>query len=108
METNWHASLQRRAWHVVVGYNLPFVLWTIFAILRPAMPVRVWSCPVQGVLQFCPNCGLTGAYTQLLRGNGIHDFWLGIVLLGFAANGIWSVIKSAKLMNNAHGQARSV
>ena len=108
METNWHASLQRRVWRVVVGYNLPFVLWTIFAILRPAIPVRVWSCPVQGVLHFCPSCGLTRAYTQLLQGNGIHNCCLAIVLVGFGANGIWSIIKAAKLTTNAHGEARSI
>ncbi len=108
METNWPASVQRRAWHVVVGYNLPFTLWTIFALFRPTIPVRGWSCPVQAAFHVCPSCGLTGAYTQLLRGNGIDDCWLGVVLGGFAANGIWSIIKAAKLLSNGGGLAGSI
>ncbi len=51
---------------------------------------------------------LTGAYTQLLRGNGIHDCCLGIVLVGFVANGIWSIIKAAKLMSDGDGSAGSI
>lgn len=107
METNWHASVQRRAWDILVGYNLPFTLWTLFAMLRPAIPVRAWSCPVQAGLHFCPSCGLTGAYAQLLRGNGIDDYSLAPVLAAFAVNGLWSIVKVAKLMKHGHAAAPS-
>lgn len=108
METNSHASLQPRAWHVLVGYNLPFTLWTAFAMLRRAVPVRTWACPVQAAFHFCPSCGLTGAYADLLRGNGIDDYWLAVVLGGFAANGMWSIIKVTKLINRGEVPTRSV
>jgi len=104
--TNWSVSRKHRAWQVVIGYNLPFVLWTLFALLQTAAPVGGWPCPVQAVLHVCPSCGLTGAYTQFLRGGGMVDWRLGVVLMGFAANGAWSIAKAANVLRAERERCR--
>jgi hypothetical protein len=99
METNSRGNARGRRWRLLVGYNLPLALWTVFAIVGPQLGGRVrWPCPLDTAVGWCPGCGLTSTYGQFLRGQGLPNGWLGIVLAGFAANAIWSVVKAQHLL----------
>lgn len=98
MGTIWKNNAGR-FWSVIWGYNFPFLLWTAFALFRPLTPIPHWSCPLRGIFSFCPGCGLTTAYTQLLLGSGVQEIRLVLVLLGFAANFAWSVFKAFRTLD---------
>ncbi len=96
-ETSSSVSPKRRAWRIVIGYNLPFVLWTMYAGLRALVPLAGWSCPVQATFHACPGCGLTRAYTDLLTGGGLSNLWLACILAGFAGNAVASICKVSRV-----------
>ena len=92
--TNSSDSLRARCIEILVGYNLPFVLWTGLAVLVSAIDVSgFWRCPAAVLLGWCPGCGLTWEYMQLLTGQGSGNLWVTIVLAAFLANAAVSVAK---------------
>jgi len=99
-ETNLNDSVTRRRWAILVGYNLPFFLWTCFALFRSLIQVEFWACPLRTVAGWCPGCGLTRTYAKFLEHQGLGSHWLGVILACFVANGIWSIIKTNRLSGN--------
>jgi hypothetical protein len=81
----------RRVAAILIGYNLPWLAWTAYAaVLAIAPGTGGWSCPVHAMLGWCPSCGLTHAYADLLRGGGA-GWWLSTILLLFVANALMSL-----------------
>ena len=90
--TRWNDRLRARRRSILIGYNLPWLLWTGFALLRPELGMLArWECPVRALIGWCPGCGLTRGYAEFLRGEGLSSPWLAVVLAGFVANAIWSI-----------------
>ena len=88
-------SRRSRAWAILLGYNAPFVLWTVAAVVRAwTGSGGWWPCPVAALLGWCPSCGLTGAYAALLSGRGVASAWFAVVFGGFVANAAWSVVRA--------------
>ncbi|MGA2033616.1 MAG: hypothetical protein ABSG68_15285 [Thermoguttaceae bacterium] len=85
-----------RRWNILVGYNLPLLLWTAAALAGPNLGAAAWRCPVQALLGWCPACGLTGAYGRFLRGQSADSFWLLFILAGFAVNTIISIVRAVR------------
>lgn len=84
---------------VLVGYNLPFLLWTIAAVVAAEAGETPWlPCMIRSALGWCPSCGLTRQYAHLLRAGDCPSCWLGILLAGFVANGLWSAVKARRLL----------
>lgn len=80
---------------IFLGYNLPFLLWTGYAVL---LAVTGWNphsgCPVRSLFGTCPACGLTAAYVRFLRGQPVADPRFGPVLSAFllnAAGSLWRI-----------------
>jgi hypothetical protein len=88
----------RRAAAVLIGYNLPWLAWTTYAaVLAVAPGMGGWRCPVHAALGWCPSCGLTHAYADLLRGEGA-GWWLSTILLLFMANAVVSLVRARGLV----------
>ena len=95
-------SAATRALRIVVGYNLPFALWTAFAVIKAWAGTGLnWACPACSLLGSCPACGLTTSYTQLLRAECWPDFWFCLVFVGFCVNLVWSIGKARDVINTA-------
>ena len=95
--TNSRSDPRRRAAAVLIGYNLPWACWTAYAIVLALGPgVGGWPCPVHALLGWCPSCGLSHAYADLLRGEGA-GWWLATVLLLFAANAAASLARARRV-----------
>ena len=98
MATNWRGRRTARAVSILIGYNLPFALWSAYVLATGSMShAPGWTCPVEAILGWCPGCGLTGAYRALLFQGQLTGWWLPAVLAGFAGNGVWSCMKAARL-----------
>ena len=97
---------RRKAFQVVVGYNLPLALWTCWALFCAWLGSPVsWPCIVKSSLGWCPGCGLTREYGRLLSGNGTDSYWLVAILAGFVFNGAWSVLKARRMLLSEHRES---
>ena len=93
-----HSSVtDRRALRILIGYNLPWLLWTVWALFAFCFESSVWRCQVKALLGWCPGCGLTRSYAQLIAGRVPDHPLLPIVLLGFVFNFAYSVYKARSL-----------
>ncbi len=98
MPTATNSSRADRARAVLVGYNLPFALWTAAAVCKAVgLGVGDWRCPIHSILNWCPTCGMTRTYASLLRGEGVEDLWFLAVLAFFLINLTVSVIKARRI-----------
>jgi len=77
---------------MLLGYNLPLVLWTLSALYT------AWTghgllgiCPVRAILHWCPGCGLTRNYVVLLTEGRIADVKFLIVWGALLFNALWSI-----------------
>ena len=87
-------AIKKKTIPVLLGYNLPFILWTCWAAFLALTGLHpAWPCPVRALFHFCPACGLTGQYADLLRGHRPSDFLLVILFL-FLLNSGWSFYKA--------------
>lgn len=94
MATSCRSDDRSRRLAILCGYNLPILLWTAYALFVAAASSQSgWSCPVRSLTGWCPGCGLTRGYAQFLVTGRLYDWWLGVILTVFFANGIVSVIK---------------
>jgi hypothetical protein len=75
---------------VLLGHNLPFLLWTGWAGFLALTGLHPsWTCPIRGLLHFCPGCGLTGSYVELLSGSVLQGAGpSGVALSGAALSGV--------------------
>ena len=90
--------MNRRALAILIGWNLPWILFTAYALVVLAWSGPAgWSCPIDHVLGMCPGCGSTRAYADLLGGRAPGTWWIVPVLNGFAINAVWSVVKAARV-----------
>jgi hypothetical protein len=103
METNSrvHKSkfkFSRRQFYILLGYNLPLVLWILFAVSNVFFGFQtLWKCPVDSCFGWCPACGLTRALGLFLTGQDFSNLWLNIILVGFLLNFLWSIRKAITL-----------
>ncbi len=104
--SRWKATdpAGRRRLDIIVGHNLPFLLWTALAGARNVWEGDMWACPTKAVVGWCPACGLTAAYSRLLAGGGVDSPMLVVVLAGFVANLAWSVRKAFSAGNSPTGR----
>ena len=87
---SWKAINRKKA-SVLLGYNLPFVLWTGWAGLIAVTGYSpAWHCPIKAIFHFCPSCGLTRQYAGLLTGHP-PSVYLLVILALFILNSTWSV-----------------
>ncbi|MBN1521944.1 MAG: DUF2752 domain-containing protein, partial [Candidatus Aureabacteria bacterium] len=88
-----------RSLYILIGYNFPFILWTIAALIKAesSISIAMWSCPVERFLGFCPGCGLTREYTKFLKGQGIESLWFAALLFFFVANFFYSLFKAYRI-----------
>jgi hypothetical protein len=94
----------RRRAAVLIGYNLPFLLWSGYAAWRVHAPGDSLSCPVHALLGWCPSCGLTGDYAAILSGARPGHWLIWVVLAGFIANAVASLRKAHRLGGAAAAQ----
>ena len=96
------SDAHRRAWGVLIGYNLPFALWTGWAMSKAFLGNGAhWGCPVRATLGLCPGCGLTTSYARLLRGDGLDSLWLGVILVVFVGNFVASGLRARRIWRDA-------
>ena len=87
----FHAN-NRQTVSILIGYNLPWAVWTLFAVFQAVSGgVHVLRCPIHALLGWCPGCGMTTAYVALLREGRITSPWSALILTGFLANFLWSL-----------------
>jgi hypothetical protein len=82
----------RKALAIFAGYNLPFLLWTDWAVFRIVVPAKGF-CLTRKLLPFlhdCHGCGLTGQYSSFLTGHPASAFFYVVFGL-FTANLFWSL-----------------
>ena len=88
-------SVQR--WRILLGYNLPFLLWSLSALQQAWTTVRLeLPCPAHSLLGWCPACGLTRDYAALLRSEAPQPGMLYVVLAAFVLNSCWSLVKARR------------
>lgn len=98
----------RKALAVFAGYNLPFLLWTDWAVFRIVVPGSGF-CLSRKMLPFlssCPGCGLTGEYSSFLSGHQASPFFFAVFGL-FLVNLLWSTIVFVKSLKRP-GETRTV
>jgi hypothetical protein len=73
-------------WQMALGHHIPFALWTAYALVRPftAGNGGLW-CPTHALLGWCPTCGMTSEYTDLLYHGRIPGWWTITILGAFIA-----------------------
>lgn len=99
MQTETSSTVSRNVFHILIGYNLPFFLWTAYAVQRtfwssPAL----WQCPVQKVFGWCPGCGLTTSYVQFMKTGTFQNAFFILVLSAFLLNTLLSFRKAFLLL----------
>jgi hypothetical protein len=73
-ETSSLDDLRSRRRAILLGYNLPLILWTALALVQLGLgQAALWECPVREAIGWCPACGLTHAYGEFLCGKGLQD-----------------------------------
>ena len=92
------ADPRRRALAIIVGHNLPWALFTGWALIRVVMPGSAMSCPIDWAIGCCPSCGLTGAYAELLSGHVPHHALLWPVLALFVGSALWSLYRARAVL----------
>ena len=85
---------RHRAWAVLVGYNLPAVLWLGYAFLRPWLaPTGLW-CPMHSLLGWCPGCGTTTALSAWIHDGALPAWPTLLLVAGFGLNALWSLYRA--------------
>ncbi len=85
------AAVRRRQLAVMAGYNLPFICWLGYALVRPWVAATGLWCPTQAVLGWCPSCGLTSDFSAFLYAGRWPNPLTAAALVGFAAVAAWSL-----------------
>lgn len=101
MAKSSNADPRRQALAIIVGHNLPWVLFTGWALIRVVVPGSALSCPIDSLIGCCPGCGLTGAYADLLTGHAPHHVLLWPVLALFAFSALWSLYRARAVLRQA-------
>jgi hypothetical protein len=100
--TRSSGSLVARRCQILLGYNLPFLLWTLYAATGAVISgVSLWLCPIHPIAGWCPGCGLTRQYIQLLRGDSLPTLWGGLVLATFVLNVGCSIVRASRVLPEA-------
>lgn len=88
----------RKVTDIILGFNLPFFLWSIIAGLMAFLNLSFSSfCLMHKSFGWCPACGLTRSYMSLLKGDGFTDAWFTLIFLLFVANFFWSIYRAVKV-----------
>lgn len=91
-----------RAVAVLIGYNLPGLLWLVYAWFHPVTAPDGIFCPTVAVLGWCPGCGTTTALAAWLH-SGVRLPWYPTLLVaGFLANGVWSLVRAWRIIREEH------
>ena len=89
-----------RALSLILGYNLPLLLWTLSALYQAWMGHGLFGvCPIRWLLHWCPGCGLTRDYVVLLTEGRIASIKFLVIWGALLLNGLWSV---RRLRRNSH------
>jgi hypothetical protein len=91
------SPLASRRAALLLGYNLPFMCWTAYAAWRAWGGPGLGFCPTHALLGWCPSCGATTAYAAWLRGAGRPEPFFFLLIVGFVALAIWSVVRCQRL-----------
>ena len=96
----WKAT-ESRGIRILLGYNLPFLLWTMGAVLLAVTgSAPHFPCPLQSLLHFCPACGLTREYAAFMKGSTASPYFLVVFGL-FILNTAWSLVKISGMSRQA-------
>ena len=96
--TSSRSNSRSRAIGIVIGYNLPFALWTAAAVYKAiGLAVGLWPCPINAIFGWCPGCGMTRTYAALLCGEGVANLWFLTILALFLVNLAVSLIKARRI-----------
>lgn len=97
------AEAGRPVWPVLLGYNAPFALWTAYALAKPLLAgVGGAWCPTHALLGWCPTCGMTARYAELLYTGRLPDAWTCCILAVFLTTAGWSLLRVSR-----HAQRRT-
>ncbi len=90
---------RRSAPAILIGYNLPFALWSAYAMWKAWVGGEPrWHCPLDSVVGVCPGCGLTTEYAALLAGRAVPGVWLTLILTLFLVNLVASCVKARRVV----------
>mgnify|MGYP000120121134 CR=1 FL=1 len=88
---------RRRALAIGVGWNLPWALFTGYALIVLALGDHAgWGCPIDRLIGRCPGCDLTRAYADVLSGHRPGNWLIVPVLIGFGINAGWSLARARR------------
>lgn len=89
---------RRRAAGVLLGSNLPLMLWTAYAAwIAVAGAGSGVGCLIHPALGWCPGCGLTGDYARILTLNQPEGWYIWVILSAFSFNALWSIQKAKRV-----------
>ncbi|MFW5784961.1 MAG: hypothetical protein ACOCW1_02140 [Chitinispirillaceae bacterium] len=101
MRTETSSTVSRKLLNVVVGYNLPFLLWTAYAAQRAfGNGSALWQCPVQKILGWCPGCGLTASYVHFIRTGFFQNAFFILIFSALLLNALFSFRKALLILKN--------
>ncbi|MFP4163078.1 MAG: DUF2752 domain-containing protein [Chitinispirillaceae bacterium] len=105
MQTETNSTVSHKTFFLLSGYNLPFLLWTVYAVQKAFWGgLAFWQCPVHKVFGWCPGCGLTTAYVQFLETGTVQNVFFVIVFAVFVLNLLFSLRKALLLK---HGKSET-